>query len=139
MVGLPFMRGDYMNTTIIVAAITAVTSSGFMSLVIYLLQRHDRKKDQEESKHSAQSRMLLALGHDKILYLTDKYVRRGAITLKEKRNLKFLYEPYADCGGNGDCKTGYEACEKLWVVSDDEADELDAKLKRKEYGFDEDE
>lgn len=139
MVGLPFTRGDFMNTTIIVAVIAGLTSSGFMSLVIYLLQRHDKKKEREESKHSAQTRMLLALGHDKILYLTDKYVRRGAITLKEKRNLKFLYEPYADCGGNGDCKTGYEACCALRVVSDDEAEELDAKLKRKEYGFHEDE
>lgn len=121
------------TTIVLTAVISALTSSGFMSLVIYLLQRRDKKKDAERSKHSALSRMIIGLGHDKIIYLTDKYVRRGAITLKEKRNLKSLYEPYADLGGNGDCKIGYDACDKLDVVSEDEAAFMDIDLKRKEY------
>lgn len=121
---------------VITALVSALTSSGVMSLIIYLIQRRDKRKEKEEANNSAQSRMLLGLGHDKILYLTDKYVRRGAITLKEKRNLKFLADPYFDLGGNGDCKIGYDACEKLRVVSEDEAEMLDVDLKRKEYGFD---
>ena len=124
-----------MDTAIIVAVIAGVTSSGFMSLVVYLLQRHDKKKDKEAENDSAQSRMLLGLGHDKILHLTDKIVRRGAITLKEKRNLEFLSQPYFDLGGNGDCRIGYDACQKLPVISDDEAEIRDAAHKRKEYGF----
>ena len=120
---------------VVTAAISALTSSGVMSLVIYLLQRRDKKKEKEEANNSAQSRMLLGLGHDKLIYLTDKYVRRGGITLKEKRNLKFLAEPYFDLGGNGDCKIGYDACEKLRVISEDEAEVLDTQRKRKEYGF----
>jgi hypothetical protein len=106
-----------------------------MSLVIYLLQRRDKKKDQEAANSSAQSRMLLGLGHDKIIYLTDKYVRRVCITLKEKRNLEFLYKPYADLGGNGDCKIGYDACQELPVVSEEEAAEADMHIKRKEYNL----
>lgn len=124
-----------MNTTIIVAIVTGITSSGFMSLVIYLLQRHDKKVDKEAENDSAQSRMLLGLGHDKILYLTDKYVKRGAITLKEKRNLKFLSTPYFDLGGNGDCEIGCDACAKLPVVSDEEAEVMDMKIKRKEFSL----
>jgi hypothetical protein len=124
-----------MDTALFIAIITAVTSSGFTSLIIYLLQRHDKKVDKETENDSAQSRMLLGLGHDKILYLTDKYVKRGAITLKEKRNLKFLSTPYFDLGGNGDCEIGCDACFKLPVVSDDEAEVLDMNLKRKEYGL----
>lgn len=124
-----------MNTAIIVAVIAALSSSGVMSLVIYLMQRHDRKKEKEDLNDSALTRMILGLGHDKLLYLTDKYVKRGAITLKEKRNLKFLSGPYFELGGNGDCETGYEACEKLPVVSDDDAEEMDTKIKRKEYGL----
>ena len=121
--------------TIFVAVISALTSSGVMSLVIYLIQRHDRKKEKEDSLHSSQSRMLLGLGHDKIMYLTDKYVRRGGITLKEKRNLKFLYEPYADLGGNGDVKIGFDACETLPVVSEEEALDMDIGITKKEYGW----
>lgn len=120
---------------IIIAIISGLSSSGVMSLIIYLLQRHDKQKDKEEENNSAQSRMLLGLGHDKILYLTDKFVRRGCITLKEKRNLKFLSKPYFDLGGNGDCEIGYNACQSLPVVSDDEAEERDAAIRRKEYGL----
>ena len=121
------------------ALISAISSSGVMSLVIFLIQRRDRKKDEEKAKNSATSRMIIGLGHDKIVSLTDKYVRRGAITLKEKRNLQCLYEPYRDLGGNGDCKIGYDACEKLPVISDTDAFRRDVEIKRKEYMFDEDE
>lgn len=124
-----------MNTTIIVAIIAALTSSGVSSIIIYLMQRHDKKRDKEAENDSAQSKMLLGLGHDKLLYLTDKYVKRGAITIKEKRNLKFLVQPYFELGGNGDCEIGYDACSKLPIVSEEEADQMDINLKRKEYGL----
>ena len=117
------------------ALLSALTSSGVMSLVIYLIQRRDKRREKEEANNSAQSRMLLGLGHDRIIYLTDKFVRRGSITLKEKRNLKFLCDPYFDLGGNGDCKIGFDACDKLPVVSEDEANDMDEKLRRKEYGY----
>jgi len=124
------------NTIVIITALIAgLTSSGVMSIILYLIQRRDKKREKEEENNSAQSRMLLGLGHDRILHLTDKFVRRGAITLKEKRNLKFLCDPYFDLGGNGDCEIGYEACTKLPVVSDEEAEEMDTKHKRKEYGL----
>ncbi len=117
------------------AVLSAITSSGVMSLIIYLLQRRDKRKAKEQANDSAQSKMLLGLGHDRIVYLSDKYVRRGGITLKEKRNLRYLYDPYSEMGGNGDCEIGYTACKQLPVISDDEAEQLDASLKRKEYGI----
>lgn len=115
--------------------VTAMTSSGFMSLIIYLLQRHDRLKEKEAADSSAQTRMLIGLGHDRLIYLTDKYVRRGSITLKEKRNLKFLYDPYADMGGNGDCKIGYDACQSLPVVSEEAAELADINIRRREFDY----
>lgn len=75
--------------------------------------------------------MILGLGHDKILYLTDRFVKRGAITLKEKRNLEYLYVPYRDMLGNGDCKIGYDACQKLRIASEDEAEVLDWEIRKK--------
>lgn len=119
--------------------ISSLTSSGFVALVIFLITRWDKKKEAENAKDSAESRMLLGLGHDKIVYLTDKYVRRGAISLKEKRNLEFLYKPYAELGGNGDCKVGYDACQHLPVVSDDEAQHMDIETKRRDYYLEDDE
>lgn len=120
---------------IITALISAFSSSGVMSLIIYLLQRRDRRKEKEEASESSMNRMIFGLGHDKIIYLTDKYVRRGAITLKEKRNLEFLAQPYFEAGGNGDGRIGYDACQKLSVISEEEADRLDINIKRKEFGL----
>ena len=123
------------NIIVFTAVLSALTSSGVMSLIIYLLQRRDRIKEKEETKNSAQSKMLLGLGHDRIIHLTDAFVRRGAITLKEKRNLKFLCDPYFGLEGNGDAKIGYLACNELPVVSEDEAATMDAHIYRKELGY----
>lgn len=120
---------------LITAILSALTSSGVMSLIIYLIQRRDREIDKKTANQSAQSRMLVGLGHDRIISLTDRYVRRGMITLKEKRNLEFLYRPYSDMGGNGDCKIGYDACQLLTVVSEDEAESVDLEIKRKELTY----
>lgn len=121
-----------MDVTVLV---TALTSSGFMSLLLYFIQRYDRKKEKEKENETHQSQMLLALGHDKLVYLTDQYVRRGGITLKELRNLDLLYKPYEGMGGNGDCKIGYNACKELEVISEDRALALDAETKRKDYNL----
>lgn len=120
---------------VLTAVISALSSSGVMSLILYFVQRRDRRKEQEELNKSAQTRILLGLGHDKIIDLTDKFVRRGAITLKEKRNLEFLANPYFEAGGNGDAKIGYDACQKLPVISDEDAEVQDVFIKKKEYGF----
>lgn len=120
---------------VVTALVSALTSSGVMSLIIYLLQRRDKRKEREAANNSAQARMILGLGHDKIIQLTDQYVRRGYITLKEKRNLEFLYKPYADLGGNGDCQIGYDACQRLPVVSEEEAIQADIEIKRKEFNL----
>ena len=121
--------------TIVTAVVSALTSSGFVSLVLYFLQRRDKKKEKEESMGSATSKMLLGLGHDRILSITDRLVKRGSITLKEKRNRDYLWKPYNDLGGNGDCKIGYDACQKLPVVSEEAAEELDVQMKLKEYRY----
>lgn len=120
---------------VLTAVISALSSSGVMSLILYFVQRRDRRKEQEELNKSAQTRILLGLGHDKIIDLTDKFVRRGAITLKEKRNLEFLANPYFEAGGNGDAKIGYDACQKLPVISDEDAEVRDVFIKKREYGF----
>lgn len=80
---------------------------------------------------------IVGLGHDKLLYLTDKISRRGKITLKEKTNLTGIYVPYHALGGNGDGKTGYEYCMTLPVCTDEDAEEMDRTFKRREYGLDE--
>lgn len=95
---------------IVGAIIAGITSGGFTSLVIFLIQRHDQKK----GKHSAESEMLLGLGHDRIVYLGDLYIRRGSISKDEYENLHdYLYKPYCDLGGNGTAERVMKEVEKL--------------------------
>ena len=73
---------------------------------------------------------LMALTHDKIVYLGKVYQRRGAITLAEQNNLKLLYTPYHDgLGGNSDGEGYYNYCMNLPVVTDEEAALMDQKNK----------
>lgn len=47
-------------------------------------------------------KLLIGLAHDRIVCLSLIYIERGSITQDEYENLcKFLYEPYAELGGNG--------------------------------------
>ncbi|UNI72526.1 MAG: holin protein [Chaetfec virus UA24_144] len=68
-----------------------VASSGFWS---YLQHKH--------AKNSAEARMLVGIGHDRIVYLGIRYLNRGYITPDEYKNLhNYLYVPYKELGGNG--------------------------------------
>ena len=81
-------------------------------------------------KYMGQS--LMALTHDKLIYLGKQYQKRGAITLAEQNNLKLLYEPYHNgLGGNSDGEGYYTYCMNLPIVTDEEAIELDKKNKEK--------
>lgn len=82
---------------------TAVfASQGLWALILYLVQRKDKKRDKEDAELKNQSQMLLGLGHDRIIYLGTKYIEDGYVTEDEFENLnKYLYEPYKALGGNG--------------------------------------
>ena len=81
-------------SSIIIALIAGLTGSGGCSIILYLLQRRDKKKDgqteedkQRDEATKRQSAMLLGLGHDRIVYLGSCYVERGYITQDEYENL----------------------------------------------------
>lgn len=96
--------------TIVTAIIAGVFSSGMFQLIIFLIQRHDSKN----GKKSAESDMLLGLGHDRIVFLGGEYIRRGTITKDEYENLhEYLYKPYLELGGNGTAERIMKEVEKL--------------------------
>ena len=85
------------------------------------------KHNQEVAENLAE--LVVGLGQDRIIYLCDKYQKRGAITIKEQANLTAIYVPYHDkLGGNGYGKKGYDYCMGLPVITEEEAIELDKKL-----------
>ena len=97
---------------IIIAAIGAFAglSASVVSLVTFLISRADKRS----SKRTAESDMLMGLGHDRIVFLGSEYVKRGYITKDEYENLhEYLYKPYLELGGNGTAQKIMNEVEKL--------------------------
>lgn len=65
-------------------------------------------------KQDYKSKMILGLGHDKIVYLGMHYIERGWITQDEYENLHdYLYIPYDKLGGNGSAERIMTEVKKL--------------------------
>lgn len=98
-----------MNTQTIITIVCAVlASSGFWAFITKLGEKHDVK-----------TKMLIGLGHDRIICLGMKYIERGEITRSEYENLKvYLYEPYKKMGGNGSAARIMQEVDKLKIVAD---------------------
>lgn len=89
--------------TLLTVFVTLLGSAGFWGF----LQSRGAKKD-------ANTRLLVGIAHDRIVYLGMKYVERGSITRDEYENLNdYLYEPYAAAGGNGSAKRVMEEVRKI--------------------------
>lgn len=144
--------------------IIAVISSGaFFTFIQYLITRHDKKDDESDTRYkelkdglekhdemikklneilvetrkedAGIKQLLIGIGHDKLVFMTDKIARRGAITLKERATLDAIFVPYSTLGGNGDGEAGYKYCVTLPVVSDEGAREKDSSLLREDMGI----
>ena len=99
------------------AVFTSVfASQGLWALILYFVQRKDKKREKEDEELKNQSQMLLGLGHDRIIFLGTEYLKKGSISEHEFENLnKYLYEPYKKLGGNGTAEKIMEDVKKLPV------------------------
>lgn len=93
---------------LIIAVLGAtLASSGFWAFIQTRTNRNDSSK-----------KLLLGLAHDRIMYLGKHYIEKGSITTDEYENLvTYLYEPYAECGGNGSAKHVVDKVSHLEVTS----------------------
>lgn len=89
--------------TALTAVGAVIASSGFWAYI----QRRSEKRD-------VQTKMLVGLAHDRILFLGMQYIQRGAITRDEYENLyEYLYRPYEQMGGNGSAKRVMQEVNRL--------------------------
>ena len=93
-----------MIVTIIVPALIA--SQGLWTLILYLVQRNDKKKD-------IRTRADLVILHDLVYNRTRKAIDRGYTNFYEFENTTDLYNIYSEYGGNGTGKELYEQFCKL--------------------------
>lgn len=89
--------------TLITILVACIASSGFWAFI-----------SKATEKKSANTKMLVGLGHDRIIYLGMLYIERGYITQDEYENLHdYLFVPYEKLGGNGSAARVMKAVEKL--------------------------
>ena len=67
-----------LDTSQVIAAV--IGSNALFAFIQFLITRHDQKKNALSKREKAQNDMIIGLGHDKLLYLTDKFVQRGGVT-----------------------------------------------------------
>lgn len=78
-------------------------SGGFWALV----QKLSEKKD-------VKTKMILGLGHDRVIFLCKEYINQGYISADDYENLyDYLYKPYEMMGGNGSAKRLMDQVQKL--------------------------
>lgn len=83
---------------ILVSVLVSVFSAGgFWSLIMFFLQKKEKKKDLTNEG-------LLALLHDRLYEECSSILSNGVVTSDELDNIIHLYEPYHKLGGNGVCE-----------------------------------
>ena len=94
--------GDLLEMVITVVC-SVIASSGFWT---FLSKRRDN--------NNAEAKMLLGLGHVKIIETCEKYIVRGYIRQDEYDSLyNYLYLPYKELGGNGTAERMINEVKKL--------------------------
>lgn len=94
--------GDLLEMVITVVC-SVIASSGFWT---FLSKRRDN--------NNAEAKMLLGLGHVKIIETCEKYIERGYIRQDEYDSLyNYLYLPYKELGGNGTAERMINEVKKL--------------------------
>lgn len=88
---------------IITVVCSVIASSGFWTFV-------SKRRD----NNNAEAKMLLGLGHVKIIETCEKYIERGYIRQDEYDSLyNYLYLPYKELGGNGTAERMVNEVKKL--------------------------
>lgn len=86
--------------------LAVVGSNALFAFVRFLITRHDCKKDPE-------TRLLLGIAHDRIVFLCTTAIDRGYTTTGEMDNIEQIYGPYSEMGGNGTGKEMFERYSNL--------------------------
>lgn len=104
-----------MSTDSIVTLLVAVfASTGFWSLVQYIIGLVKDKK----SGDSSEKKLLVALSHDRIVYLSKSALKDGYISQDDYDNLAQITQPYFEAGGNHLARKYWDEVQKLPIKDD---------------------
>lgn len=98
-----FFGGSAWVDVLVTVFVTVLASNGFWAI---LQKKFDR--------NSTEKKLLVGLAHDRIIYVGEGFIARGWVTYDEYEDfMKYLYEPYAEYGGNGAAERISDEVKKL--------------------------
>ena len=104
-----FLGGPAWVDVLVTVFVTVLASNGFWALI-------QKKFD----RNSTEKKLLIGLAHDRIIYVGEGFIARGWVTYDEYEDfMKYLYEPYANYGGNGAAERISEEVKKLPLKTND--------------------
>jgi len=76
------------------------------------------KIQKSAEKKDFKRQMLLGLAHDRLVFLSMRYLSRGWVSTEEFENIdRFLYEPYKALDGNGTVSKLMDDVRKLRILT----------------------
>lgn len=96
--------------TIITAVIAGLCGSGVTSFIQFLIQRHDKKNENENEQFTILKNGVLVILKDRFIALCIDAIKSNEITIEEYTELKEMHNAYTALGGNG---TGTEYWNKV--------------------------
>jgi hypothetical protein len=94
-----------MTTQIILACLASGGLFSFLQFIITLIVK--------KREPSSEKNLLLALAHDRIIFLCRQAIEKKSITQDEYDNILQLYNPYREAGGNHLTTKYFSEVEKL--------------------------
>lgn len=98
------MSNEQLVQQLLIILTALIASQGFWNLLSSKL-----------SKTSKIEKAVRSLLHDRLSYLTEKYINAGCISPEEYRVVTELYEAYCDVGGNGTITRLISAVQQLKI------------------------
>jgi hypothetical protein len=90
----------------LISALCGAAIAGIGTVCGYLMVRLRRSRTDETVVRDG----IMAILHDRIFQAAHHYCdEQHWCSLDDKKNIEYLYKPYAALGGNGTGKTAYEA------------------------------
>ena len=93
----------------IIGILAGAATTGLVT-ICRTLHQHDKQGKNEFANIKAG---LLGILHDRIYQAAEYYTKVGWCSYEDKKNIEYLYKPYAALGGNGTGKTAYETIQAL--------------------------
>ena len=82
---------------------------GLLAAALVALWQWGRKRFAAQKKDSdAVKAGIKAVLHDRLWQAHKQYMTQGWCSLEDKKNVEYLYQPYAALGGNGTGKDAYQ-------------------------------